>query len=157
MQMKGICRIGLLFAVLAFASGCAVMRIREVAVMDAGIKYVVPTSPRSMDGVLLLEIDNPSVNFQIDGVDGCVRDGEKVIARFQGGQIQVDARSRRQYELPCTVRLEEGVSLLDVLAIIARGSLASLRADADVHASLQKPRIGKTLEYRDVSLSQFSK
>ena len=74
--MKNVRKIGLLcllVAALFAVSGCAVTKIREIRVTSVGVKYIVPTSTRSLDGVLLLGIDNPSISFTAQDVQGVVK------------------------------------------------------------------------------------
>ena len=60
--MKFLRKIGLgvlLLGVLAGLWGCDVAKIKDLSVTSVGVKYLVPTSSRSMDAVLLLGLDNP--------------------------------------------------------------------------------------------------
>ena len=54
--MKFLRKIGigvLLLGVLAGLWGCDVAKIKDLSVTSVGVKYLVPTSSRSMDAVLL--------------------------------------------------------------------------------------------------------
>ena len=115
--MKKVRKIGLLcllVAALFAVSGCAVTKIREIRVTSVGVKYIVPTSTRSLDGVLLLGIDNPSISFTAQDVQGVVKSYGREIAHFTAGQLPVQARSAQVYELPCTATLMDRVSLLEL-------------------------------------------
>lgn len=155
--MKKLRNIFLLVAVVFFASSCAITRIKDISLVSTGVKYVVPTSTRSMDAMLLLEVDNPSVSFKVSDVTGTIRHGDRELAHFVSGQTDIQGKSHQEYQLPCTITLADGVSLLDVLIYAARrNSLQGLKMDVNLRASL-KNGMHKVLEYPDIDLSQFSR
>ena len=146
---------GLLLAVLLGVSGCAVTKIKEIRLTSAGVKYVVPTSSRSLDGVLLLGIDNPSISFTAQDVQGVVKYYGREMVHFTAGELPVQARSMQVYELPCTATIAEKVSLLDLLAIAAKHSVEGMTVDVKLRVKV-KSGAGTTLTFRDIDLSQFS-
>ena len=147
--------ICLLLAAFFAVSGCAVTKIREIRVTSVGVKYIVPTSTRSLDGVLLLGIDNPSISFTAQDVQGVVKSYGREIAHFTAGQLPVQARSVQVYELPCTATLLDRVSLLDLLAIASKRSLEGMTVDVKLRLSLKGGK-GTTLTFNGLDLSQFS-
>ena len=156
--MKLLRKIGLgalLLAVLLGLWGCDVAKIKDLSVTSVGVKYLVPTSTRSMDAVLLLGLDNPSISFTVQDVSGVVKHYDREIARFTAGELPVQARSAQVYELPCTAVLSDNVSLLDLLAIAARRSMEGLTADVKLRVSLKGGK-GTVLTFNGIDLSQFS-
>ena len=156
--MKLLRKIGigaLLLAVLLGLWSCDVAKIKDLSVTSVGVKYLVPTSTRSMDAVLLLGLDNPSISFTVQDVSGVVKHYDREIARFGAGELPVQARSVQVYELPCTAVLSDNVSLLDLLAIAARRSMEGLTADVKLRVSLKGGK-GTVLTFNGIDLSQFS-
>ena len=156
--MKFLRKIGmgaLLLGVLACLWSCDVAKIKDLSVTSVGVKYLVPTSSRSMDAVLLLGLDNPSISFTVQDVSGVVKHYDREIARFTAGELPVQARSVQVYELPCTAVLSDNVSLLDLLAIAARRSMEGLTADVKLRVSLKGGK-GTVLTFNGLDLSQFS-
>ena len=156
--MKLLRKIGLgalFLAVLLGLWGCDVAKIKDLSVTSVGVKYLVPTSTRSMDAVLLLGLDNPSISFTVQDVSGVVKHYDREIARFTAGELPVQARSMQVYELPCTAVLSDNVSLLDLLAIAARRSMEGLTADVKLRVSLRGGK-GTVLTFNGIDLSQFS-
>ena len=156
--MKRFRKIGLwalLIAAFLSVSGCAVTKIREIRVTSVGVKYVVPTSSRSLDGVLLLGIDNPSIGFTAQDVQGVVRYYGREMVNFTAGPLPVQARSVQVYELPCTATIAEKVSLLDLLAIAAKRSTEGMTVDVKLRVSLGSGK-GTVLTFNNIDLSQFS-
>ena len=148
--------IGALFlAVLLGLWGCDIAKIKDLSVTSVGVKYLIPTSTRSMDAVLLLGLDNPSISFTVQDVSGVVKHYDREIARFTAGELPVQARSVQVYELPCTAVLSDNVSLLDLLAIAARRSMDGLTADVKLRVSLRGGK-GTVLTFNGIDLSQFS-
>ena len=138
-----------------FVSGCGVRKIKDISVTSAGVKYIVPTSSRSMDAVLLLGLDNPSITFTVSDVEGAIRYYDRVLATFTAGELPVQGKSVQVYELPCTATLDDGVSLLDLLVIASKKSLDGMTADVRLHAKLRNG-MGTTLNFNDIDLSQFT-
>ena len=156
--MKGLRNIVLAFActlLTVFVSGCGVSKVKDISVSSVGVKYLVPTSSRSMDAVLLLGLDNPSITFTVSDVEGAIRYYDRVLATFTAGELPVQAKSVQVYELPCTATLDDGVSLLDLLVIASKKSLDGMTADVRLHAKL-KNGLGKTLNFNNLDLSQFT-
>ena len=156
--MKVLRKIGVVLALVAAllaVSGCAVTKIREIRLTNVGVKYIVPTSSRSLDAVLLLGIDNPSISFTAQDVSGVVKQYGRELGKFTSGELPVQAKSVQVYELPCTVALSEKVSLLDLLAIAARRSMEGMTVDVKLRVSLRGGK-GTTLTFNGLDLSQFS-
>lgn len=156
--MKVLRKIGVVLALVAgllAVSGCAVTKIREIRLTNVGVKYIVPTSSRSLDAVLLLGIDNPSISFTAQDVSGVVKQYGRELGKFSAGQLPVQAKSVQVYELPCTVALSEKVSLLDLLAIAAHRSMEGLTADVKLRVSLKGGK-GTVLTFNGIDLAQFS-
>ena len=156
--MKAFRKIEILLALavaLVAVSGCSIAKIKDLKVTSVGVKYLVPTSTRSMDAVLLLGLDNPSISFTVDDVRGVVKYYGREMVHFTAGELPVQARSVQVYELPCTALLAEKVSLLDLLAIAAKRSLDGMTADVKLHVKL-KNGAGTTLSFNELDLSSFS-
>ena len=156
--MKVLRKIGVFLALVAgllAVSGCAVTKIRNIRLTNVGVKYIVPTSSRSLDAVLLLGIDNPSISFTAQDVSGVVKQYGRELGKFTAGQLPVQAKSVQVYELPCTVALSEKVSLLDLLAIAAHRSMEGLTADVKLRVSLKGGK-GTVLTFNGIDLAQFS-
>ena len=156
--MKLLKHIGIFLAVALLTSSCGVSKIKDISLSSVGIAYIVPTSMRSMDGKLLLGINNPSISFAVQEVTGTIRYEEKPIAHFSTGSIELQGKTDQVYELPCTVTLADGASLLDVLVIASKRSLNGLKVDVDIWGGLKKNGVIRApLKFRDLDISKFSK
>lgn len=156
--MKFFKHIGIFLVAALLAGSCGMSKIKEISLTSVGIAYIVPTSMRSMDGKLLLGINNPSISFAVQEVTGTIRYEEKPIAHFSTGSIELQGKTEQVYELPCTVRLADDASLLDVLVIASKRSLDGLKADIDVVGGFKKNGVIRApLKFRDLDISKFSK
>ena len=156
--MKAFRKIGIFVALVAAVlavSGCSVAKIKDLKVTSVGVKYLVPTSSRSMDAVLLLGLDNPSITFTVDDVRGVVKYYDREMVHFTAGELPVQGKSVQVYELPCTAVLADKVSLLDLLAIAAKRSLDGMTADVKLHVKLRNGA-GTTLTFNGLDLSSFN-
>lgn len=158
MFVKAFKHIGIFLVAALVACSCGVSKVKDISLTSVGISYIVPTSLRSLDGKLLLGINNPSIGFSVEEVTGTVRFENKPIADFKTGRLELAAKSEQVYELPCTVTLAESASLLDVLIIASRGSLEGLKADVNVLGAFKKDGIIRApIKFRDLDLAEFSK
>ncbi|MBR0286165.1 MAG: hypothetical protein IJQ96_03975 [Bacteroidales bacterium] len=155
--MKAWKHIGIFLVVALVACSCDVSKVKDISLTSVGIKYIVPTSARSMDAKLELGIDNPSIAFAVQEVSGTVRYNEKELAHFVTGPVELVGKSSQMYDLPCTITLAEGASLLDVLIVASKGNLKGLKADVDVQAALKKHGVVRApFRFRDLDLHELS-
>jgi len=154
-MMKALRHIVVLLLVVLSATGCGISKIKDLSVSSLGVKYIVPTSSRSLDAVLLLGLDNPSVTFTVNDVTGDIRYYDRTLAHFTAGELPVQGKSVQVYELPCTVTLDDGISLLDLLVIASKKSLDGMTANVHLRAKL-KNGIGSPLNFNAIDLSQFT-
>ena len=131
-------------------------QIKNIKLVSAGVRYVVPTSMRSFDAMLTLGIDNPAMTFNVNGVDGTIRVDDVPFATFTAGDLTVVGKKILRYDLPCTITLEPGISLLDVLKLSTRHSLDGIKADIKLEVATSSGRIKAPLTYKDLDLAEFS-
>ncbi len=157
-KVKAIKHIGIFLVAALLVCSCGMSKVKDISLTSVGVSYIIPTSLRSLDGKLLLGIYNPARSLAVQEVTGTVRFGDKPIAHFQTGSVELAAQSEQVYELPCTVTLADGASLLDVLVIASKGSLEGLKADVDIQGALKKNGVLRApIKFRDLDLSRFSK
>jgi len=156
--VKAFRHIGIFLAAALLVCSCGLSKVKEIAITNVGIAYIVPTSARSVDAKLLLEINNPARSVAVQEVTGTIRYNEKPIAHFTTGPLELQGKTEGTYELPCTVVLDEGASLLEVLLIAGKGSLEGLKADVDIQGALKKNGVLRApISFRDLDISQFKK
>jgi hypothetical protein len=155
MKVRHIFLVLALAAAALLAGGCTLAKVKDISITSVGVKYLVPTSLRSVDAVLLLGVNNPSIPFTVYNLEGLIHQEDKPLATLTSPGASVEGKSAQVYELPCTITLADGVSFLDVLAIAARRSLEGITADIDLPVTLNNG-MGTTLHFKDVDLTQLS-
>lgn len=136
---------------------CGVSKIKDIKLVSAGVKYIIPTSLRTFDAMLELGIDNPAMTFNVSGIDGGIRVDEVPFATFTAGEVRVEGKQIIRYELPCSITLEPGISLIDVLKLSTRRSLDGIKADINLKVASKNGTFKAPLSYKDLDLAEFSK
>lgn len=155
--MKAFRHIGIFLVAALVLCSCGVSKVRDMSLTSVGIMYIVPTSARSMDAKLELGINNPAMAFAVQEVTGTVRYNDKELAHFMTGPMQLEGKTEQVYELPCTITLAEGASLLDILIVASKGNLKGLKADVDIYAALKKNGVLRApFRFRDLDLHELS-
>ena len=138
----------------------AVRRLRVEQQLDLPelgreVARVLPLEP--VDAVLELGVDNPAMSFNVSGIDGSIRVDEVPFATFTAGELRVEGKKILRYELPCSITLEPGISLLDVLKLSTRRSLDGIKADVNLKVASKNGALKAPLSYKDLDLAEFSK
>ena len=157
MFVKAFKHIGIFLVAALLVASCGYSKVKDISVTSVGVAYIVPTSSRSVDAKLLLTIDNPAPGFAVQEVSGVIRYQEKVIAHFvTTGPMELQGKTEALYNLPCTVSLDEGSSILEVLVIASKRSLQGLKADVSIQAAIGKNGVLRApFTFKDLDISQF--
>jgi len=148
---KRILPLLVLLMTLFAASSCGDSFRKKVHLQSYRVKYVVPTSARSADLVVKLEIENETVGFTVTKIGGQIKLNEEPIARFTADDIVLKARTTEVYELPVKAELCDGVSILRVLMLVGLGGTDGLTADID--AKVSKAGLSKKVSVKDKPIS----
>lgn len=153
---RHIVKLLVLAAMCVAAASCGVSKVKDIKVNSFDVKYITPTSARSLDAVLLVGIHNPAMSLVVSGLEGTIKYGNRDIAVVQAGTIPLEKKSDKVYEVPCTASLVDGVSLLTLFPIFAQQSPQNLSADVHLHVAL-KGGAGTDLVFNDLTIANFSK
>ncbi len=151
---KKVVALSLLMAVLVLAPSCAVMKMKEIRVSSCSIVSISPRSFRSADALLRIGIDNPSLPFSLDEVEGIIRKDETVLATFGGGPIEVEGRCDDIYDLPCKVSIADGVTILDLLAVLGEKDFTNYYVDISGYVGINNGR-GHKLKMGNIPLQSL--
>jgi len=142
-------------AVIALASLSSCGDPHDIKLQSYNLASLTLNGLRGVDAVLALEIENPSVRIKVSDIGGELRKGDKVIARFNAEPFTLKARSTNTYSLPCTMTLDENVSLMDILSLVSKGVSDDLKVD--ISATGKHGPVRKTVERKDVPIKSFVK
>ena len=154
--VRHIARMAVLAVVCVAAASCGIAKVKDISISSFDVKYITPTSARSLDAVLLVGIHNPATNIEISGLEGTVKYSGREIAVVQAGTIPLEKKSDKVYEVPCTASLVDGVSLLSLFPIFAMQNAQDLSADVHLHVVL-KGGAGTDLVFNDLTIAKFSR
>ena len=155
MQVSGaqrFVRLVTLVACVILAAACN--KFKEIDVTSCEVMSLTPKGFRSVDAVLGVGVYNPTVSFTLSDVTGNIRKDDLVIATFSGGPITIDKKSEKVYELPCTLMLEEGLSLFQVLTLIKTMDFEGYVIDASGVVSLSNG-LKKNLQFKEIPVNSL--
>ena len=144
MQVSGaqrFVRLVTLVACVILAAACN--KFKEIDVTSCEVMSLTPKGFRSVDAVLGVGVYNPTV-----------RKDDLVIATFSGGPVTIDKKSEKVYELPCTLMLEEGLSLFQVLTLIKTMDFDGYVIDASGVVSLSNG-LKKNLQFKEIPVNSL--
>lgn len=145
--------ITLLVALSAvFMTGCS--NIRNIELKSCALDSISMAGLRGINATLLLEIDNPALQFGLEDIEGVLyRNGEEYVT-YKADPIKVDARTCAVYPLPCSATLSPEVSLIQVLSMARNFNLEEFTTD--IHAKLRlKNGVAKGFTFRDIPIKDL--
>ena len=137
-------------------SGCSSLRkVKDIKVTSCGLESYSMQGLRSLSAVLALGIDNPAMSFTVTSLDGVIKyNGEDFATYTTTGQVEVDGRCVKVYDVPCTATLRDGVRMATLLSIIRKGSMEGFTTDLSAKVRLRNG-MGKTLRFRGLDIQEM--
>lgn len=90
---------------------------------------------RGVDAVLSLEINNPSVKMKVSNICGAVRRDSVTLASFAAEDFTLKPNCTEVYPLNCTMTLDKGVGLLDILNAVKNFKTSDITVDLSADVS----------------------
>lgn len=146
----------LLAAVVALGlSSCAgTQQLRRVRYTSFRVLSFNPRGLRSADAVLAVGVMNPGREMRVSRLEGVVKKDGKPFARVVGNDVLVHGASSEVYELPCSLALEEGVSVLSLLGMLGESDFSGYRADLTFRVGAPDAA-GRKIKLRNLKLSDI--
>jgi hypothetical protein len=138
--------------ILILAAGCN--KFKEIELTSFEVESFSPKGMRAVDAVALVGVHNPTVGFTISELKCTVRDGENVIAYLEGEPVTVEKKSDQVYKLPCSVTLDESLSLFQILTLLKNMDFEGCVVDLSALVTLSNG-LKKTLEYKDIPVKDL--
>ena len=145
--------ITLLVAVVAlFLTGCS--KIQQIEMKSCTVSSLSMTGLRGIKGQLLLEIDNPALQFTLSDIEGVLYyKGEEYVS-YSADPIEVSARTSAVYPLDCRATLLPSVSFLQVLALARNFDMGDFTTD--IHAKVKlKSGVAKGFTFKDIQIKDL--
>ena len=153
MPMKRFVKILLLLCVICI-SGCG--KISDIKFSSCKMVSCTPTSLRSLNLKLNVEIDNPSIRLNLSQMQALVYRNGKSLGTIAVDPLTIAAHTTELYDVTAHVSLDKGTSLHQIMSIAS--DFKPEEFTADVHAKVKlRNGLVKTLDFKDVKLSKFVK
>ncbi len=143
--MDRFLRIFTLLAAAFLACSCA-DRIKDIKLNSCSVSSFIPTSLRSAEGTILLEIDNPSMQFTVSGIEGTLFYRDEELATYTADPVTIKARCTDSYTLNCRAELSPSMPLTKLMGLAAGLDSEYLTTDIRAKAKL-KNGISKKLDF----------
>lgn len=144
---------------LAFSAmlltGC-VGKYKKVSVSSVELESVTPTSLRSCNAVIAVQINNPAPSFKLKDIEATVKRNGDVFGTVTADPVALDGKCERVYRLPLQAQLAEGIGVVQLLALYKGFKPEEFTIDVKARADVVG-KVGKDIEYNDVPLSKLMK
>ena len=144
--------LALLCAVTLCLTGCG--DIRDLEVTSVQIESITPNGLRGVNVGLAVGIDNPAFQVGLSEIEGSLKLSGKVLGRMTMAPFVLHARSTEIYHLKTTATIEQGVTLMELMALTDMETLNRCTVDVSVRATL-KGGISKVLRFNDIPMTDL--
>lgn len=159
--MKTNIRISRLFVAFVLSlsmfllDSCGVVKkAHDIEITSVGVKSISPNGLKSIDGVLLVGVDNPTIAFTIKTFEGTVYKNGQPFATYSGGPISVKKKSSDVYELPATLNIDPSVSIFNIISLATSMNFEGFTTDVAAKVAL-KSGLATTLTYKDMKIDEL--
>lgn len=146
----------ILMAVVAtlLLGSCSGMRqVRNIRFTSFRIASFQPRGLRSADLALKVGVSNPGNDLIVRDLSGLIKKNGKAIARLVGDQYLIYGPRVDEYVVPCSLSLEKGVSVLDLIGMIGEGDFSAYTID--VTAKLVSGGTTRNLKIKRLRISDL--
>jgi hypothetical protein len=144
--------LALLCALTLCLAGCG--DIRDLKVTSVDIENISLNGLRGANVALAVGIDNPAFQVGLSEIEGSLKLSGKVLGRMAMDPFVLHARSAEVYHLKASLRIEQGVTLAEILALTDMETLNKCMVDVSVMATL-KNGVSKRLTFNDIPLTDL--
>ena len=138
-----------LAAALLLFSACE--PYKDLKITSVKVESINPTSFRSVDAALKVEIYNPSYAFTLSELEGTIMIDGTPLAELSCPELSVKARSLEEYEVKGSGKLSQGAGISSIGSILVNPE----KLTADVKGDLSGPfGIKRKFEYKGIPLKK---
>lgn len=134
------------------ASSCA--KIDQIRITSGKLEELSPAGLRSMNAVIAVGIDNPSMKFRVSGLSGTIYYDGKALAEYSGDPITIERKSSGTHFIPLTATLADGVSILSIMSLGKNFDMSRITLDAT--AKVKAKGITKKIERKNIPLERLA-
>ena len=154
--MKRLARIVVLPLLLPLLlAGCKGKGFQDIAITSMKLVSIVPEGFSNVTALVEIGVHNPTVTFQLSGLEAQARFQGDVALTATSETIQIPAHSDAVYLVPLRGRLSEGFNPLKLLRLLGdEASFDDITFDVCGRASLRSG-LGRNIEMLDIPLSSL--
>jgi len=137
---------------MVLLTGCS--KISQIELKSCALDSVSLVGLRGISAKLLLEVDNPALQFGLEDIEGVVyRNGVEYV-NYSAEPITVSAKTCAVYPLDCVATLASGVSLMQVLSLANNFNIEEFTTD--IHAKVRlKSGVAKGFTFKDIPIKDL--
>lgn len=143
--------IVVLAAMTMCLSGCG--KFKEISVNSVKLESITPQGLAGLNIGIMAEIDNPAMGFTISDITGSLKHSGKVLGRMTMDPVILEPRSVEIYHLDAQVRIDENVSLFELLGMLDKETLKECTVDISVKGTIKG--ISKRISRTDIPLKNL--
>ena len=128
-----VLRLSALFAALSLSASCG--DPHDIKLESYDITSLALNGLRGVDASLALEINNPSVKLKVTDIEGRLCRDTTTIAYFSAEDFVLKRKCTEVYPINCTMNLDKGVTLLDVLNLVKNYKTSDILVDLSANVS----------------------
>lgn len=116
-------------ATLLLGSCSGMRQLRNIRFTSFRIASFQPQGLRSADITLKMGISNPGGDMLVRDLSGVIKKNGTAIARIVGDEYLVYGPRVDEYVMPCSLALEKGMSIIQLIGIVGEGDFSSYTMD----------------------------
>ncbi len=152
MKRKGVL---ILFAVLALIlssmTGCR--RYEQIIITSGELESVSMNGFKSVDLVLIVEVDNPAGKVFVNDAEGVLKHFGKVVGRVTLAPLVLKPRTTEKYHVSATVQLEAGIGFKELMTIASPSRWGEY--PVDVNFSGKASGVNVKRKFNDIPLKKL--
>ena len=135
-------------------TGCG--NFKDIKVNSANIENISPYGLRGVDVAIAIEVDNPASQIKLSDMKAVLKYSGKVLGNVTVDPFTMKGRTAHTYHLKAKVKLDEDVSLYDMLMFLDKDYMDKCKVDITVKGKL-RGGLSKTMTKKDIPLKKLLK
>lgn len=148
-------RLYLLLLLTLLAAGCKRSGFQDISVTSARVISIVPEGLTGLSALVEVGIHNPTVGFELTGLQGVARYKGQDAFTATADQVLVSGHEDKIYRIPVQGRIADGFNPFLLLRLVSEdGSYDDVTFTFSGRVSL-RGGIGRNIELKDIPLSSL--
>lgn len=147
-------RLLTIISTLALLVLCSCSKIKQIELKSCSVASISMSGLRGVTAQLLLEIDNPALQFTLSDVDGVIYYKGEEYGTYTAGPIEVKGKTCAVYPLDCKASVSPNVSLLELVSLAKSIDMEQVTTDINVRITLKKG-VSKHFKIKDLHINDL--